>query len=507
MTVLLSLAATVGLSTAAIAASTQHVPFRVVYPTGTSPTDVNNVRAAVAKGGTVLLKARNRHGKPKAFNFGEYPVGEIDWDDSGSGYVALGINGNIKSVDLGDFSIYVSLGNNIRLKGEIDGNVRTTIRGGTIPIRNFGLRELPGKGQVFVYGLANLSIDGIRFSRSALQSIYTFQWGGRHEIRNLVGAAGQFPQIRIRNNEFINIQPASDTFSESWFALAAVTDNPLASVQISDNKVRFTPGRWDTELQEYEDANGLPPFVQIWEGFSIASLPGNATIEANDIRGIDVGLLVYFDGSGHVRIAGNRIQLRNDGLVAIQGAANHRYVIEKNIVIAPGTNTDGIMLWATDLEAGINHSVVRHNDVRMGESEFGAISFVGAGRNNLIAHNTVQGSAAYALGVVSDFDLSAIASNNLLVDNNISNFAPRESSTLGFAAHIFLDVNSRYNRVIGQCGTVLDLGVKNVLKCRHPAVKAATQEMRTKPEALRGLLRSPLTEPASKVLEAESYRP
>jgi hypothetical protein len=44
-------------------------PNQVVYPTGSYPTDILNVRAAVAQGGKVLLKATDVNGVPTAFEF------------------------------------------------------------------------------------------------------------------------------------------------------------------------------------------------------------------------------------------------------------------------------------------------------------------------------------------------------------------------------------------------------------------------------------------------------
>jgi hypothetical protein len=42
----------------------------VVHPEGNAVADVPNVRAAVAAGGVVLLKATNADGVPTAFEFG-----------------------------------------------------------------------------------------------------------------------------------------------------------------------------------------------------------------------------------------------------------------------------------------------------------------------------------------------------------------------------------------------------------------------------------------------------
>jgi hypothetical protein len=89
---------------------------------------------------------------------------------------------------------------------------------------------------------------------------------------------------------------------------------------------------------------------------------------------VDVGLRVYFEGSDFVRISDNRIEVRPDGLVGIVCQANHRYLVERNTVIARGTYPDGIYLWASDQTAGVNGSTVRGNRVVMEGSDFGGIS-------------------------------------------------------------------------------------------------------------------------------------
>src|SRR5262245_46271895 len=73
----------------------------IVHPTGDPAYDLAAVRAAVQAGGTVLLKARDAAGIPKAFDFGDYPVGGIDWQSAG--YVALGTSGEVIEVTRGAF--------------------------------------------------------------------------------------------------------------------------------------------------------------------------------------------------------------------------------------------------------------------------------------------------------------------------------------------------------------------------------------------------------------------
>lgn len=433
----------------------------VVRPTGDPGQDVAAVRAAVQVGGTILLKATDRSGRPKAFDFGDYPVSEIDWDESGAGYVALGIAGEIVPVTIGTFTVYVSLGNDVRLLGENVGGAMTTVRGGTIPIRNFAPRTIPGVGVREVYGLARVAVEGIRFTEPALQAMYTTQLGRYPEVRALVEARGVAVSIDIRRNHFVDVQPA---YSAYWYALGAVTDGPAGPVRVEDNLVRFTPGRWDAAERAYEQANGLEQADELWEGVSIADLNARGVVARNRIEGVDLGLLVYFDGRELVDVTDNRVELRPEGLVGIYCQANHRYVVERNTVIAAGANPDGIILWASDPDRGINGARVRFNRVVLDGSDFGGISLIGKGTANDLSLNWVEGSAAYALGLVTDNnDPEKLAVKNVLAANKLSDFVPRDSPYYGDGATIFLDTHTRANLVLGRSGIVKDLGQDNVV--------------------------------------------
>lgn len=418
------------------------------------------VRSAVQSGGTVLLKATDVAGIPRPFDFGSLPVAAIDFDPDGSGYVALGTSGEIVPVSIGAAILYVSLGDDVRLLGETRDGAATTIRGGNIPIRNFEPKIVPGAGEQTVFGIANLTVEGIRFTESALQSIYTTQLGSLPEIRALVQARNMHPRIEILRNQFLDVKPAYDG---AWYALAAVTNGPAGPVKVEDNRVQLTSGRWDAEERAYEQANGLDPTFEVWEGISIADLHARGDITRNRASGIDVGVLVYFEGSDFVRIADNQLEVRPEGIVGIACQANHRYLVERNTVIAKGANPDGIYLAAADQEVGINGSLVRENHVVMDGSEFGGISLFGAGSLNFFVENRVKGSAAYALGLAADFfSPDAIATANVFLGNQISQFTPRDSAVYGSGAHVFFDANTRRNVFIGRSGTVKDLGQGNV---------------------------------------------
>ena len=460
-----------------------------VFPTGDAARDVDNVRAAVRAGGTVLLKATDASGNPREFNFGDFPVGEIDWNDFGSGYVAVGTHGEIVPLTLPNgHTVYFSFGNDVVLRGETAGGAMTTIRGGTIPVRNFEPRDIPGVGMQTVYGMSSLRIEGIRFTESALQSIYTFQGSYIPAILDLVAARGVTLRTELLGNEFIDVQPAHDF---NWYALAAVTDSPAGTVTASNNYVRFTT-RWDSAERLYEAANSLPFASELWEGLSFASLRHPAEITGNTVKGVDVGLLVYFDGSEFVRVSDNLVDLdsRPEGLVGIELAANHTYLAERNTIIAGGTSPDGMILWASDPDLGINGSTVRHNRLVMNGSYFGGISLVGGGTNNYFGQNRIEGSAAYALGLVADFFGSpAPQTGNAFAGNNLSAFHPLDSPYYGSGANVFFDFTSNNNVLAGNSGIVKDLGQNNSVTGTAGKGPGPGQTLRDALAAKRDLLR------------------
>ena len=452
-------------------------PDTVVYPTGDAVRDLAAVQAAVEGGGTVRLKARDTRGRPRAFNFGTFPAGFIEWNPVGpvSGFVALGLGGEIVPLAFDWGTLYVSVGNDVRLVGEVVRGARTTIEGGTVPIRNFADRPIPGGGSATVFGLGSVTIEGVRFVGSALQSIYTTQLSVLPEVRALLEARHERPRFEIRGNEFIEVKPALSYFLDGgqvvptvWYALGAVTDGPQGTVRLDDNLLQFAAGRWAAEQRAFEAKNGFDALPEIWEGFSIADLQAHADIEDNTVRGVDVGLLVYFSGKDFVRIARNWVELRPEGFVGIGCYANHTYVVEDNTVKASGANPDGIILLPSESALGINDSSVRHNRIVLDGSDFGGISLIGAGARNRFSDNRIEGSGAYALGLVQDaFAPEGLAEGNRFTGNQLSGFTPRDSQVYGEGVHVFFDVNTRNNFFAGNPGTVRDLGEGNVFRDGH----------------------------------------
>jgi hypothetical protein len=150
------------------------------------------------------------------------------------------------------------------------------------------------------------------------------------------------------------------------------------------------------------------------------------------------------------------------------------YLIERNTVFASGVNPDGIVLWASDPLVGINDSTVRRNRIVLDGSDFAGISLIGGGARNSFTQNVIEGSGAFALGLVADFFApDTVAQANAFAGNQISHFNPRESSVYGFATHVFFDAHSRANVFVGNSRSVVDFGQDNsVTGLRQPAQPA-----------------------------------
>jgi len=176
-------------------------------------------------------------------------------------------------------------------------------------------------------------------------------------------------------------------------------------------------------------------------------------------------------------------------------------------VIAPGRFPDGISLWATDPQVGINHSVVRHNRVVLDGSDFGGITLYAGGTGNQFLQNVVEGSGAYALGLASPFlPAQFFSRDNLLRGNQLSRFTYRFSSFWGAGADVLFDVNAMGNTLIGRSGLVKDLGQENsATGWNHRDVAGRTR--RAGIAAKRELLRPVRPEAVTQALAGASSTP
>ncbi len=439
----------------------------VVYPTGNPADDVANVQAAVDLGGTVLLKAVDQSGAPRAFNFGELPLGWLNWN--AAGWVALGTAGQmIPDPDYPQY-FYYSLGNDVQIVGEKiktkqsgkSAPAMTTIKGGNVPVRNWGPRNIPGVGIRYVYGLGHFAISGVRFKDSTYGTVNLFD-------DPTPFADGRNLDIGISGCEFVDIKPGLvyQTVSGSrvplfWYQWGPLVMSPRGFVRMSDNRLSLTPGKWATAMQSFESQVG-PSYGLISFGPRIDSLAGPAEISGNQVLGFGLGISLYYGmAGGQARITRNQVTAENYGMLC---AGANRCFIEDNKISAIGNMMDGVWVGAYYPGEIMEGSSVARNEFEMGLSEAGGVTVLGGGRRNRVGQNTFKGGAAYALGILANANApEALAEENVFNNNNISQFVPRDSQWYGTGVDVLFDSIAHYNLLHGDAGTVLDLGVGNVI--------------------------------------------
>jgi hypothetical protein len=101
--------------------------------------------------------------------------------------------------------------------------------------------------------------------------------------------------------------------------------------------------------------------------------------------------------------------------------------------------------------------VIEKNNVTMHNSLSGGVSLYGLVTGALVRENKIEGDGAFAL-LVFGFDSETLASSNRLQGNNISHFTPS-------VADVFFNTNTQDNILLGDCSSVIDLGVNNFVTC------------------------------------------
>jgi len=94
----------------------------------------------------------------------------------------------------------------------------------------------------------------------------------------------------------------------------------------------------------------------------------------------------------------------------------------------------------------------------MHHSQFGGISLYGLVTGSLIGENTIAGDSAFALQANQGFNPANLASSNRFQGNNISQLTSS-------VADVFLGPNTLDNIVLGNCGSLIDLGAGNFVTC------------------------------------------
>jgi hypothetical protein len=362
-----------------------------VFPTGAFPADVVNVQAAVAGGGTILLKAVNAAGVPTAFNFGP-PV-------AGSGNVELS--------------------QDVAISGETPRpGVMTTIRGGTTVFHDF-------------FTPVKCSITGIYFDNPRTAALRIF-----------VTAGAVFSHNRVRNIVGFPLLPGLLKSQAVW-----VTGFPAGmsgEIVIEDNVIEHSLGNLSYGLAIL----GVGSEVRISRN-AISDVNTEGILVGSNTRPVTIEDNVVVPGPGFDPVSGlgNGIQAGPD--------AGGSFFLHGNTVQCENPQADGILLVESLFlygRANFPNSVVENNNVNMHNSVFGGISLYGTITNALIKSNRVSGDAAFALDVQAGFADIDLAEFNTFLGNNISSFH-------GTLADVFFDANAIDNVLVGDSGTVIDLGV------------------------------------------------
>jgi hypothetical protein len=405
----------------------------IVYPTGVFPTDGINVQAAVDEGGTVLLKATNRQGKPTAFNFGT--------PDPNHGGTSCSVAG-----------VTVSLNIDVAIIGEQVGQKMTTISGGCTPI--LGLVPVRSK------------IEGIDFEAPVGSAIVlTASTGteivGNH-INGVIGAlVGVQSGFQFTDGDGIDLFGNDDP-------LNAVTGHAIIANNVIENLGA-------------EFANG----VQLDEVAAEVDISGNTILFPESNGDVQVTGITAFRSHNRVSIVGNEISMGPGSPnafpipILVGGHSDARYIVAFNNVVDNHPNGDGIAVTGGDFSEPTQNAQILANRVTLNSltgGQFGdffvgasGVDVYGAVNNSLIAANVIRGTSAFGLNVDEGFLATSTSDSDQLLINDISGHT-------SFITDVYLGTNTSNMRFAGKCKSDIDLGVDNKIDCNVSAKHALAAE-------------------------------
>lgn len=371
---LIALLACVGHSSAAAASDAQ-----IVRPTGMFPTDVENVQAAVDRGGLVLLKARDAAGVPTAFNFGP-----TDFDNGG----------------------VVELTHDVFIRGESIGRDHTIVRGGNIPFRGFDRPVRSVIQGIHFDGPGVAAVDlamssGAEFSFNRVTRVAGVDVGGATEgigflafgsdvtgdlivtdnvidgftsdyregillisvaarvriLRNVVHgahtgiAAISVSSITIDRNEIATGVAADPAFAGN--SIVAAQLDPGARITITRNLVRcddpngagivlFTNARVNPITGAVIAGNHVTMSASIWAGVELSGSVTDSLVVGNRIDGSGPYALWLSPSSDPADLASRNIAVAND-VTAFRPTIAHVFLdvnTRENLVVSRGTIID-----------------------------------------------------------------------------------------------------------------------------------------------------------------------
>ncbi|ABF39099.1 Parallel beta-helix repeat protein [Candidatus Koribacter versatilis Ellin345] len=382
--------------------------YSVVYPTGIFPDDVNNIQAAVDKGGTVLLKAVNKKGVPTEFNFSTDLLTAY-----GSGFINL-------SAD-------------VKIIGEVAAHARTTIRGGFGPIEGLS----PVKS----------SIQGIDFESPFSDAIDIATSNGSTEITGNVIHNVVPVRVRVPDGNIISFADGIDFYGGSDYGIVAGKVRLVGNVidglgAIFSNGVQLDTVQSDVEITGNLIQNVNSPDTEQGGGITLVRLQKSALVSAN----------LVIPGPSATSFA--------DGIF-IGGDLSARYKVISNLVYSTSYNGDGIDIAGGDATGttGTIDAVVAFNQVTtLSAPNAIPIALYDLVTNSLITGNDLRGEG-YAGLMISTYGFDTeVTSGNRFLGNDLSHFKSD-------FADVFFDANGENNTVLGQCNSVVDLGTGNTIRC------------------------------------------
>lgn len=405
----------------------------IIYPTGIFPTDGINVQAAADQGGTVLLKATNRQGKPTAFNFGT--------PDPNHGGTSCSVAG-----------VTVSLNVDVAILGEEVGQKMTTINGGCTPI--LGLVPVSSK------------IEGIDFEAPVGAAIVLTASTGTEIIGNRInGVIGALVEV-ASGFEFTD-GDGIDLFGDG------APQNSVSGHAIIANNVIENLGA--------EFANG----VQLDEVAAEVDMSGNTILFPESNGDVQVTGITAFRSHNRVSIVGNEISMgpgNPDAFpvpILVGGHSAARYIVAFNNVVNNHPNGDGIAVTGGDFSEPTQNAQILANRVTLnssiggqsGEFFIGAagVDVYGAVNNSLIAANVIRGTSAFGLDVDEGFLPTSTSDSDQLLINDISGHT-------SFITDVYFGTNTSNLQFAGKCKSDIDLGVNNKIQCDASAKHALAAE-------------------------------
>jgi hypothetical protein len=311
----------------------------------------------------------------------------------------------------------VSLTTDIRIIGEQVGSRMTTIQGGFSPINS-----------TFVP------------VRSVIQGI-DFEGPGNDAISMFVSAGAE-----IVGNRINGVVPGLTIFGFT-FASGIDLNNAVGKVHVAGNVIEnFLQADLSIGIQ--------------FDGFNFAGVAGDIEITGNTIGNAQSVGILAIRGHSSILISENMVAPAPNVGAAIQvgGDQDAAYTVSRNSVMTDGAFPDGIAVTGGVGDNGTVSPVVSNNHVVMHNSFFGGVSIYGLVTGGLVGENNIEGDGAFALQVNEFLNPNNPAISNTFRGNNISNFSAS-------VANIFLGPTSISNVVLGECKSVIDLGVNDRVTC------------------------------------------